>query len=35
MQLVRVTHGSFWYPELRSYACEPCKEAVTLPEPDE
>jgi len=29
MQLVRIIPGSFSIPELRSFACRPCKEVIT------
>jgi len=30
MRLARVWHGAFGQPELRSYACTQCREAVTV-----
>jgi len=35
MQLVRTVPRSFGYPELNSYGCRPCKEVITLPDPEE
>jgi len=35
MRLDRITPGSFSYPELKTFACRSCKEAVTVPEADE
>jgi hypothetical protein len=33
MRLARVVPRAFGYPELRSYECRPCREAVTVEVP--